>query len=64
MSQFSNKEWEHEEATSRENALEEDFEKGERNKAVEIVKKMAKENINTETIIRITGLSKEEIQAL
>ncbi len=39
-----------------------DYYSGERNKAMEIAKKMQNKNIPIETIIEITGLTKEEIE--
>ena len=40
------------------------YDKGEKNKAIEIAKKMKKRNITLEEICEITGLTKEEVQNL
>ena len=45
-------------------AREQGEENGERNKSIEIAKKMLKEKIDIETIIKCTGLTKEEIEKL
>ena len=37
---------------------------GEKNKAIEIAKNMLKENFDIETIIKVTGLTKEEVEKL
>lgn len=42
----------------------EGYEEGEKQKQIEIVKKMLEENMNIETIVKITGLSKEEVEKL
>lgn len=44
--------------------LERGIEKGEKNKQLEIAKKMKDKNIPTDEIIEITGLTKEEIEKL
>ena len=49
---------------SLEHAKEEGQEEGGQEKAREIAKKMKEEGIDIETIIRLTGLTKEEIEAL
>ena len=45
-------------------AREQGEENGERNKSIEIAKKMLKEKIDIKTIIKCTGLTKEEIEKL
>ena len=40
------------------------FEKGSKNKSIEIAKNMLKENLDINLIIKLTGLSKEEIEKL
>ena len=44
--------------------MEEGMRKGEKNKAIEIARKMKEEKINIETIIRTTGLTIEEIEKI
>ena len=44
--------------------LDDGVEKGAREKQIEIAKSMLKENMDIEIIIKITGLTKEEIEKL
>ena len=57
--------WWREKAIYEENTmLNSSFRKGKKEREKEIAKKMKEEKIPTETIMRITGLTKEEIEKL
>ncbi len=49
---------------SRQDGIELGFEQGEASKAFEMARAMRAEGIDTETITRVSGLSKEKIQML
>ena len=72
--------WDLDERSARQHAIEEGLEegrkkgieqgiqqgvkKGEKNAKIEIAKKMKEEKVDLETIIKFTGISKEEIEQL
>jgi len=47
----------------RESGYDEGFEEGEKNRTIELIKGMLNENIDIETISKITGLTKDEIES-
>ena len=49
---------------AKEEGIKEGIEQGEKNKAMEIAKEMLKEGMKIEKIIKITGLTKEEVEEI